>query len=198
MKELNIFSKLKFKIRKPKAIIILGSNRKSVKEAVFRVLGKHFKIKKNVLFFEGEFSDLDKFDFIIKNSSLPILILSKFDDAFIDKIKKLSSDLFSKGFLIFNYDEDSTRELKFDSPRCLTFGFQARADFQATDFKVSDPGESRQGMNFKVIHKGNIVPVWLENVSDKELIYDVLASVVVGEILGLNLVEISQSLNNLY
>ena len=70
----------------------------------------------------------------------------------------------------------------------LTFGFQDGADFQASDIKVNG------GTNFKINHKGNIVPVWLRGVANQNQIYSALAAVAVGTVFGLNLVEISQAL----
>ena len=71
----------------------------------------------------------------------------------------------------------------------LTFGFKEGADFWATDLKQNG------GTNFKVNYRGNIVPVWLKKRLEQKEIYPVLTAVAVGAAMNLNLVEISQSLN---
>lgn len=89
-------------------------------------------------------------------------------------------------FLVLNCDDENIRKIKKqESAKVLTFGFRADADFRATD--ISDN-------NFKINYQGNIVPIWLENLSGKDQIHAALAAAAVGEILGLNLVEISEAL----
>jgi len=99
------------------------------------------------------------------------------------------SSLKGKKYLILNYDEENIRRLKNQaSSKVLTFGFRSGADFRASDVKVND------GTNFKINHHGNIVPVWLGKSFGKEYIYAALAAAAVGEVFGLNLVEVSGAL----
>ena len=71
-----------------------------------------------------------------------------------------------------------------------TFGFQEEADFRASDIKING------GLNFKINYKGNTVPVWLEVPFNKEHVYAALATAAAGEVLDLNLVEISEALKD--
>jgi len=73
----------------------------------------------------------------------------------------------------------------------LSFGFDEKNDVFASDIKING------GINFKVNHKGSFVPFWTASSGEadfKEQILPVLPAVCVGTFLGLNLVEISQSL----
>jgi len=106
-------------------------------------------------------------------------------------IAKLAESFPPFGFLVLNFDDETVRELKNKSlARNFTFGFQERADFRATDIKLNG------GTNFKINYKINIVPVWLEKIFGKEQIHSTLATAVVGEILKLNLLKISESLKD--
>lgn len=216
---MNFFSKLLFLWKRPKVVIVTGNGRACAKEAIFQVLKPYFEIGKNILLFEADLTNYpakEKFKFLIRNSSLPILVVTHIDDIPFDKnffagerkktleIRELAKNLPSQGYLVLNFDDETVREIKdYYSPstfpkkensiaHCLTFGFQQRADFQATDIKLNT------GTNFKINYRGNIVPVWLEKVFGKEQIYSALAAACLGTIFDLNLVEISQALKNYY
>ncbi len=97
-----------------------------------------------------------------------------------------------KKFLVLDWDDENIRRIgRPDSVKVLTFGFRADADFRASDVRING------GINFKINYQGNIVPVWLENFSGQEHIHAALAAAAVGEILDLNLVEVSEALRDL-
>ena len=215
---MNIFERIKFIIKKPKVIIVTGEGRKVAKEAIFQVLKQHLKIDDGILLLETDFknsSAVKNFKFLIKNSSLPILVVTHVGDIPFDKdsnppttlpqagpffagerektlkIRELTKCLPAQGYLILNFDDETVREIKDETNlKELTFGFQVEADFQASDIKLNT------GTNFKINYKGNIVPIWLEKLFSKEQIYAALAAIAVGTIFGLNLVEISQALKS--
>jgi len=70
------------------------------------------------------------------------------------------------------------------------FGFGEGADIRATHEKIS-----LDGTTFKMQYTGSNVPIKLENVFGKQHIYAALAATAAGIIHGMNLIEISQSLN---
>ena len=202
---MNVFEKIKFILRKPKVIIVTGSGRSCAREAIFQVLNQHFKVGDEILLFETDLKDKKEFEFFVKKSSLPILVVTHIGDIPFDKdffagekeetieIRKLAKISPPYGHLILNFDDETVREIKDETNlKELTFGFQEGADFQATDVKLNS------GTNFKVNYRGNIVPIWLEKLFGKEQIYSALAAIAVGTIFGLNLVEISQSLKSYY
>lgn len=203
---MDIITKFKFFWRKPKVIIVTGEGRACAKEAIFQVLKPYFEIEREILLLETDLRDstiIEKLKFLIKHSSLPILVVTQVGDIPPDKIffagekektleiRKLAKSLPIYGYLILNFDDETVREIKDETNlKELTFGFQEGADFRATDIKLNS------GTNFKINYKGNIVPIWLEKLFGKEQIYSALVATAVGTIFDLNLVEISQALKN--
>jgi len=208
----NFLSKLKFILKKPKVIIVIGEGRSCAKEAIFQVLKPYFKIGQELFLFETDLTNYpggEKFKFLVRKSSLPVLVVTHvgdipFDKDFFDgdkkktvQIRELAKILPVYGYLILNFDDETVREIKDSNPptapsHIITFGFQEGGDFRATDVKLN------HGTNFKINYKGNIVPVWLEGLFGKEQTYSALSAAAVGMVFGLNLVEISQALKNYY
>ncbi len=187
-----LISNFIFLLQKPKVTIITGEGRQCTKEAIFQVLNQHFKIGKDILVFETDLNDSEKFEFLAKISSLPVLVATQIGDALSDKIRKLAEILPTQGYLVFNFDDETTRGIKDGiNAKTFSFGLQEKADFFASDIKING------STNFKVNYHGNIVPIWLEGVCNREQIYSALAAIAVGTIFGLNLVEISQALKGL-
>ena len=200
--QFSIFNKLRFLLRRPKVIIVAGEGRACAAE-VIRTLLK--QIKEEILIIETDLKKPGELRFLIRNSSLPILVVTHIGDIPFDKdffaaeeqktveIRKLAKILPIQGHLILNFDDETVREIRDETNlKELTFGFQEGADFRATDIKLNN------GTNFKINYKGNIVPIWLEKLFGKEQIYSVLAGACLGTIIDLNLVEISQALKNYY
>ena len=201
---MNIFEKIKFTLKKPKIIIVTGEGRILAAKAIEIVLKKY---KKEVLIFETDLTTLDSkhLTWLIKNSSLPILLVTHIGHIPPDKdffagerektieIRKLAKILPVFGHLILNFDDETAREIKDETNlNEITFGFQERADFRATDIRLDS------GTNFKINHEGDVVPVWLEKLFGKEQIYSALSAAAVGVIFNLNLIEISQALRDAY
>jgi len=200
-KMLDFVSKLKFLFRRPKIVVVTGNGRQTAKEAIFQVLKSHFKVGEEILILETDLEDIEEIKFYLKNSSLPVLVVSHLGDVPPDKIffagernekiRALSKTIPAQSYLVLNFDDETVREIKDETNlQELTFGFQERADFKVTDIKLNG------GTNFKINYKGNIVPVWLDKLFGKEQIYAALAAASCGNILGLNLVEVSQALKN--
>ncbi len=198
---LSFISKIKFSLKKPKVIIIASQGRQAAKEAILKVLSGYFKIGENILIFDSELEDMEELKFFIKKSSLPVLVITHLGEIPSDKysfagkknerILQLAKIMPDRGCLVLNFDDETVREIKAETGlNELTFGFQERADFKATDIKLNG------GTNFKINYKGTIVPAWLDGLFGKEQIYAALAATCVGKILELNLVEISQALKN--
>jgi len=203
---MNIFKKLIFLFKKSDVIVITGKGRACAAQAILQAL-KPYLEKKKILIFESDLSkpkDSEKFSFLLKKSQLPILVVTHVGEIPADKdffagereetsqIRKLAEVLPARGFLILNFDDETVRELKSEiNAHSLTYGFQERADFQATDVNVN-----LSGTNFKMNYQGNIVPFWLKNLFGKEQIYSALTAICLGVIKNINLVEISQTLGD--
>ena len=202
---MNFLSKIKIFLKRPKVVIITGLGRQTAKAAILQVLKQYFRVGSEIVIFETELketTDIKNFNFLVKNSSLPILVVTHIGDTSPEKdffagkgknapIKKLEKFLPSRAVLILNYDDEELKEMREDAElKKYTFGFREEADFYASDIKING------GLNFKINYKGNTVPVWLESSFNKEHIYAALAASAVGEVLDLNLVEISQALKD--
>lgn len=91
---------------------------------------------------------------------------------------------------------------KNENVEFLTFGFSDEADIQAKEvyFNYSNEEDSAKkeikGLSFKLVYKGTMLPVRLNNVLARHSIYAALAAVAVGIKFKLNLVEIAASLAN--
>ena len=105
----------------------------------------------------------------------------------------------SGGLAILNYDDLTVLEMKDETKaKVMTFGFSADADVFASDVSYFGPEQDGVlgGISFKIHHKNSFIPIRLNNLIGRPLIYSFLAAVVVGLDLGMNLVEISQSFSN--
>ena len=175
-------NKFIFLIKRPKIVIVLGAAKGLTQTAVLQVLQSRFKMGQEVSMVDRDFR------FFIKHSRLAVLAVNGDITQTIPEILLLTQALPARSYLVLNSDDDAVRDLKNQTKaHVLTFGFGARADIRATEV----------GANFKISYQGNIVPVWLENLSDKEQVYAALSAVAVGEVFGLNLVEVSEALRGL-
>jgi len=104
---------------------------------------------------------------------------------------KLIKNLPASGFAVLNCDDAVVWDMKQDTrAKVFGFGFGEGADIRATHEKISFDGTT-----FKMQYTGSSVPIKLENVFGKQHIYAALAAAAAGIIHGMNLIEISQSLN---
>ena len=215
---MDIFNKVKFILRKPKLIIITGNGRFIAESVITNVLKKRFKVGRDVLIFNADLRNkkiVNEAMFLAEKSQLPILVITNIGDicpkkdsffgtqddenikGIVKLAKFLSSEIFTstddhlsiRSRFILNFDDNIARSLKNKiSGYSLTFGFRDGANLIVSDVKLG------KGMNFKVNFKGNIIPYWLNNLFGKEYIYAAMAATICGTILGMNLIEISQSL----
>jgi len=191
-----VFGKIKYLFEKKPVIVITGEGRILAKEAISLLI-------KDVKVFSLEDSQIRKSEFFLKSSPISVLVVTHVGDIPFDrdyfagekeKIKntvELAKTLPPTCYLVLNYDDETIREINnVTNLHTFTFGFSERADFFASDLKFN------HGINFKVNHKGSVVPFWLEGTFGKEQIYTALSAAAVGTIFGKNLVEISQEMRN--
>ena len=133
------------------------------------------------------------------------------------------SHLRQDGFAVLNFDNELVMQsAAITKAEVVTYGFKEGADLRATDVNVlkdlpdqmvvraageqtSPPaslGEAERagwptGLNFKVLYKGSVVPVYLPGVMAKSAISAALSGLAVGTIFGVNLVEGAQALSKL-
>lgn len=201
---MDFFTKLIFYFKKPELIIIADKNSGLIADNIFQVLKTHFKaqkiekitsqnILKNKILILGFNSEQD-LAFFIQKSKKPILIVNGLQEpSHIAQIKKTAKNFSMRGYLLLNFDNQEIREIDNQNvSSVISFGFLKNADLNISDFS-----KENDSSNFKINYKGNIVPIWLENISKKSEIYAILAAIACGLQLNMNLVEISQSIKNL-
>lgn len=186
--------------------MILGNGKETASLAISQVLQGSPHGKK-ILIYQADPLKMKEAEFLLKKAGSVILVLTHAGEYHAEKeffaaeksgvavMEKLVGILPKHGKLVLNFDDETIRDIKNQtSVSALSFGFGARADIQATDVFLTQSPDL--GANFKINYEGNIVPVWLKNLFGKEHIYAALTAVAVGELLGLNLVEISDSLKS--
>jgi len=82
MNNLNFLSKITFYLKRPKVVIVTGEGRACAGEAIRKVLEQ---VKNEILVVEAELQQLDDLEFLVKNSSLPILVVTQIGDIPFDK-----------------------------------------------------------------------------------------------------------------
>lgn len=185
-------------------MLVLGNGKKTAKEAILNVANRYFKVGREIIILDDSAKDVE---FFLKNSRLPILVCSHLGEYHPEKefftgdlrdargVIRLASLLPGHAHLVLNFDDETVRDVKNQSrAHPFTFGFGMRADIRVTDVILTQ--FPALGTNFKINYDGNIIPCWLENLFGKENIYAALAATAVGEILGLNLVGVLETLKN--
>ena len=212
---MNFLAKTNFYLKKPRIIIITGNGSFLATEAIFKLLSNKLKVRKildqdlplvdkdEVLVCETKIGESNFFDFLMKNSSSPILLVTHLgeisqerdsifsDQKELEEILKFIKNISNKCQLVLNSDDETLKDIKnYTNLKITNFGFQAGSDFQASDIKIN------HGTTFKLNYQGNSVPIWLDYLFGKEQIYAALAAISIGAIFNLNLVEISQALKS--
>ena len=113
---------------------------------------------------------------------------------------KLIKNIKKLGYAVINYDNEGSRKSINESrSKVISYGLDEKSNLQAREIRFSfeEAGKNYlQGINFKIIYNGAATPVLLPNVLGVNAIYAALAGAAAGITLGMNMVEISQSLRN--
>jgi len=112
----------------------------------------------------------------------------------------LVNELGPEKLAVINADNGYVFELKDQiMAKVVAYGFSEKAEMKATDaaFLYAEGGKKEiKGLSFKLNFQGTTIPVRLNNILAKHLVYPVLAAAAVGTWFGLNLVEIGTALEN--
>ena len=115
-------------------------------------------------------------------------------------------------FAVLNFDNELVMQsASITKAEIITYGFKEGADLRATDVNIlkdeqtglpASPCEAWRagwptGLNFKVLYKGSVVPVFLQGVIAKSAISAALSGLAVGTVFGVNLVDGAQALSKL-
>jgi UDP-N-acetylmuramoyl-tripeptide--D-alanyl-D-alanine ligase len=107
---------------------------------------------------------------------------------------KLVESLSRGGVAILNADNSYTWAMRKNSlGKVITYGFDKRASLQAfNDSLVFEGGFS--GMRVKIEYKENVIPLRLYHIITEHHLKAILASLVVCDVLGINLIEVIRKL----
>ena len=140
-------------------------------------------------------------------------ILSSVTDRNIEYFSSLKKEADEKGLIVTSLDKKSKAILNIDyeiiekleskiKPDIISYGFTEKADIQATEFSSYEKDgdinieDKIQGIHFKLKHKGTVVPFFIPKVIGSDHVRGFMASVAVGNILGMNMVDISECFLN--
>ncbi len=104
------------------------------------------------------------------------------------------------GLAVLNYDDQTVLDMKEKSnAEVMTFGFSNLSDFWISDtsYFMSDDGKNVGGLSFKINHGNTFVPAKINNLIGMHQLYGILAAAVIGSHLGINLINISEALENI-
>jgi UDP-N-acetylmuramyl pentapeptide synthase len=213
---MNFLIKSNLFFKKPRVVIVTGNNSALTAEAIYQVLAKKLRARKTsiqnipfvakgeILVIESKVKELSSLNFILKNSSSPILVVTNLgeipsDNIFfsgdkkdVDEVLKFINISPNNIQLILNFDDEIVRGIKnLTNFKIVTFGFGEGSDLVASDIKYNHV------TNFKLNYQGNTVPVWLDFPAQKEHVYNSLAAISVSTFFNLNLVEVSQILKDM-
>lgn len=101
------------------------------------------------------------------------------------------------GLAILNGDDDTVVRLKSRTrARVITFGFLKENDVRVTRFENSVEDDRPLGISFKLEYQGTFVPVRIRGAFGKAQVYAAAAAATIGIASGMNLVAISEALED--
>lgn len=105
----------------------------------------------------------------------------------------------TSGVAILNHDDRLVMDMeKKTKAHIFTYGFEKGAEIRCGGMQSVVSGDEKDfsGTTFKIETDGKVMPVRLNNVYGKPSVYASLAAFAVGRVLGMNLVEIAQALDD--
>lgn len=115
------------------------------------------------------------------------------DEVFKEK-SFLVKALKPNGTLIYTEDDPRSPDMRaLTKTERFSFGFVGGADFKASHSEIFYDGKADpSGMRFRIDNSGNSVPVTINGVIGKQHIYPVLAAAAVAHVFNMNLINLSQ------
>jgi len=109
---------------------------------------------------------------------------------------KIIEKLPSNGVAILNFDDPLVLSMKEKTKaKIITYGFNQGADFQILNYQI-EFGDDFKGTSMKFFSKGSLIPFRIRNAFGRPIVLAIAASFCVGIEEGLNLIEISNALDD--
>lgn len=108
---------------------------------------------------------------------------------------KLIEELPAKGFAVLNCDDPVVWSLRHRTrAHLVSYGFSEEAQIQVVNWEWKIEEGKIEGMTFKISYGGTLIPFRLKKTFGEPQIYAATAAIAVGLIFGINLVKISEAL----
>lgn len=118
-------------------------------------------------------------------------------DAVAREKSRVVEQLPFNGFAVLNFDDEAVMDMKERTrAHVITFGFGEGAEVRIMNFETRSESGRPDGVSFKLIYGGSVVPVHLKGIFGKSQAYASAAAVAVGIICGVNLVKAADALAN--
>lgn len=132
---------------------------------------------------------------IITNISLSHIEFFKTQENIAKEKMILIESLKPDGHAILNADDEFAMEMsKHTKAQILTYGLNESATVNASNPIYNYEEDKLEGISFKLNYNGKNIPVRLRNLLALHYVYSALASISVGIIFKINLVDIAQAL----
>jgi UDP-N-acetylmuramoyl-tripeptide--D-alanyl-D-alanine ligase len=113
-----------------------------------------------------------------------------------DEDKKMLKGLKKDGIVVLNADDPLVMEIRNETKNLfITYGIDEAADIRVANQNIVYRDSKPFGLNFKIEHKNNSIPINIDGVLGKQHIYPVAASIAVGVSLEISILDIANSLN---
>ena len=137
-----------------------------------------------IIVLEHKADEVSEIEFILE-ACQPYIGIAMVAGAAAPQIERLPGN----GFAALNFDDKAVLNLKERTrARVITFGFDDGADLKISNFIHNS--------SFKLIYGGTAVPVAAKNIFGRDEAYAAATAACVGLIFDLNLVEISEAIQN--
>lgn len=118
-------------------------------------------------------------------------------EALFDEKANLVKKLKPNGMLVLNADDERVLSLQSKTKaNCITFGFNEKAMFRASNVQIAYENNRPVGTTFKFEYDGNVFPVFMRGVLGVQPVYSALAALSLGVYLKLNIVDMISDLAN--
>ena len=119
--------------------------------------------------------------------------LNAYKKEIISCCQKLKAD----DVLVLNTDSFLFEEIKEkSSAKIITYGIFKKADFSVTNYKLILNEEGEIEMHFRLETQDNFLPVKIKNIFSQVYLYPLLSAIVIGDYFNLNLLTITNALEN--
>ena len=206
---MDVLAKFIYKKQNPNAILLAGKNSRQIADLLNFLLRKFFVIKqleigdgfvryneaKNANYVILRADKITDFDikFLLENSKTCIAGFDLFEaplkdkEIFLNRLANMKNGLQQKISIIHSQDKPEFSECLTEYKiKAMSFGMEPGCDILASDMNFGSKG------NFKINYKGKTIPIWIGNLGQKNQVSSALCAIGLVEMMGLNLIEISQ------